>query len=175
MSTLTATDRFLLLTGQPGDGKNTAVRIFTNALGLFLFRTQHLQDSFSPELIGQHLATLSRGPLAVQISLLSCSAQFLHVLASEVDAMKRSHSYKSATGGLFLTTSLSSEVLPPITGILRQGFRQVALRPTNLGLALDTKLMVECFSNFELMRAQILILSRYVVNGLEHNITLQAL
>ena len=140
-----------------------------------MFRSQHLQDSFSPELICQHLATLSRGPLAVQISLLSCSPQFLHVLASEVDAMKRSHRYKTATGGLFLTTSLSSEVLPPITGILRQGFRQVALRPSELGLALDTKLVVECFSNYELMRAQILILSRYVANGLQLNTTLQAL
>ena len=74
--------------------------------------------------------------------------------------MKRSHNYKKCRGGLFLTTNLQPPQLPPITGILRQGFRQVALIPDEMPLALDTKLTIECFSNFELMRTQILILSR---------------
>ena len=160
VSSLTATDRSLLLTGNPGDGKQSVIKILTNLLGLFLFKAQHLDDHFNPGLVGQHLATLSRGPFAIHLSLLSCSPHFLHLLASEVSTMKRSHSYKKCRGGLFLTTNLQPPQLPPITGILRQGFRQVALIPDEMPLALDTKLTIECFSNFELMRTQILILSR---------------
>ena len=74
--------------------------------------------------------------------------------------MKRCHAYKKCRGGLFLTTNLQLPQLPPITGILRQGFRQVALIPDDMPLVLDAKLTIECFSNFELMRTQILILSR---------------
>ena len=88
--------------------------------------------------------------------------------------MKRSHTYKRARVGFFLTTNLAAPDLPPITGILRQGFRQVALRPNLIDLALDTKLIIECFSNFELMRAQIVILARWAkVNSELQSVTTQ--
>ena len=160
ISSLTATDRFLLLTGSPGDGKHSALKILANTLGLFLFRAQHLEASLTGSLLGQHLATLSRGPFCLEVCLPECSPRFLHLLASQVQRMKTSHGYRRSRGGFFLTTNLGPEELPPVTGILRQGFRQVTLNTASIEMALDTKLIIECFSNFELMRAQMVILSR---------------
>ena len=164
-SSVTATNRFLLLTGSAGDGKNSAIKMFANMLGKFLFKSQYLENAFPSEIITDYLGTLSKGPFMIHIGMKSCSEKFLHILASKVASIRLSREYKKNHGGFFITTNLKHPQLPPINGILRKGFRQVSFKPTEYDVALDAKLIIECFSNFELMRAQMVILTR-LFNGL---------
>ena len=93
----------------------------------------------------------------------------VNAIAKEINLFKRkSESEKSDLqvqasnfiGGIFLTTNLSPPALPQITGALRKTFRPLSYVPRNMPLILDIKFVVECFTGFELLRAQVMILKR---------------
>ena len=161
MSSTAATGRFVLLAGTEGDGKNSFIKSFALLLGKFLYKIQFLEDFLSPSLIGEVYNVLTAGPFLVHISVSSINKQYLNLLSSKAETLKSSlPAFRKVSSSFVVSTNLVYPELPHLTGILRKTFRQISILPQVDDCSLDVKLIIECFSNFELMRAQMRILMR---------------
>ena len=161
MSSTAATGRFVLLAGTPGDGKNYFIKSLAIILGKFLYKIQFLEDFLSPSLIGEFYNVLTKGPFLVHITVSSINKQYLTLLSSKAETIKSSQpSFRKVSSSLVVSTNLLYPELPHLTGILRKTFRQISILPQVDDCCIDVKLIMECFTNFELMRAQMRILMR---------------
>ena len=59
-----STDRFVFINGNPGDGKQAAIKIYTKLLGKFLFCTQ-LDISTSSRILMNYIQASQTGPFAI--------------------------------------------------------------------------------------------------------------
>ena len=161
ISSTSATQRFVLLTGTPGDGKNSFLKTFSLLLGKYHYKMQFLDDHFSLSLIDEFYSVLYKGPFVIQANLFSCNERLLHAFSSKATYLKKQSSgQKKGIPHFFLTTNLSHPEIPHLTGVFRKAFRQIAISSEIENTSLDVKLIVECFTNFELMRSQMMILIR---------------
>ena len=161
ISSTSATHRFVLLTGTPGDGKNSFLKMFSLLLGKYHYKIQFLDDYFSSSIIDEFYSVLYKGPFVIQANLFSCNERLLHTVSSKAASLKKQSSgQKKGFAHFFLTTNLSHPEIPHLTGVFRKAFRQIAITPEIENTSLDVKLIVECFTNFELMRSQMMILIR---------------
>ena len=161
MSSTAVTGRFALLAGTPGDGKNSFIRSLSVLLGKFLYKIQFLEDCLSPPLISEFYKVLTAGPFFLQISISSINKEYLNLLSSKAESLKASQpGLKKFCSCLVVSTNLTYPELPHLTGVLRKAFRQISVLPQLSDCSIDVKLIMECFNNFELMRAQMRILIR---------------
>ena len=162
ISSITATQRFVLLTGSPGDGKNSCIQYLAMMLGKYHYKFQLLDNFFPVTIIKDLFSILSKGPFVVHVNLQACSNKLLHALANKaLDTRKcNTPTQKKTVQQFFLSTNLDYPELPHLTGIYRKAFRQVSIPDKVDTCSLDVKLIIECFNNFELMRSQMLILIR---------------
>ena len=170
MSSTAATHRFVFLTGTPGDGKTTCTKFYSHLLGKYHYKIQFLENSFSALLIEDLFKVLTQGPFVIQSNLTSCSEKLLHTLSNKAMMIKGTSNQKKAFYQFILTTNLNQPEIPHLTGVYRKAFRQISIPQQLDDLSIDVKLIIECFTNFELMRAQMRILMRmfddiYMGNG----------
>lgn len=162
ISSTTATHRFPLVCGTPGDGKNSCIQYFAMLLGRYYCKLQFLANNFSAQIIEDFFDLVFMGSFMIQVSLKTHSPKLLHTLASkamEIRSITQSNQLKNVIG-IFITTNLCQPEIPHLTGILRKSFRQMTIPDEVCSMSVDIKLIIECFTNFELMRAQMLILMR---------------
>ena len=172
MSSTAATHRFVFLTGTPGDGKTSCLKYYSILLGKYHYKVQFLENSFSDLVIEDFFKVLTKGPFIIQTNVTSCCEKLLHTLSNKalmIKGMPNTNQKKSFY--LFVITSNESyPEVPHLTGVYRKAFRKITIPQNLYDLSIDVKLIVECFANFELMRAQMRILIRmfndiYMGNG----------
>ena len=162
ISSATATQRFTLLTGTTGDGKNSFLKLFSMLIGKYHYRIQFLENNFSEAIIQDFFNVLVKGPFVVQACISSCSEKLLYTLSSKALGAKKFAlaNQKKSFNHFFVTTNLDYPDIPHLTGVFRKAFRQISIPAKVDDCSIDVKLIIECFTNFELMRSQMMILIR---------------
>ena len=147
----------VLLHGSPGDGISSGIEIFSNMLGKHIFQCQ-LDPDIKKTHIEKLFRMLSSKSFVIHILQRTFDQELLTTLSHSFDMLK--YSSNEQCMNLFITFHQIGNTSFRISGDLRKSFRPIHFRRERMERLIDTKLIVENFNAFELLRAKMLILIR---------------
>ena len=147
----------VFLRGQNGDGKSSAIQAYANMTGKYLMKFQidsRIEKSDTEKLF----KILDSQTYMIHILKRNFDFQLLSSLSTQIDLHKKSVESKSLH--LFITYHSMDFQQIDIVGDLRKSFRPIFFQEELKERLIDSKLVVDSFSNFELLRARMRIIMR---------------